>query len=187
MYAITLHQPWASLIALGVKTVETRSWPAPERLVGQAIAIHAGKRVIRQPVGAIEQAMWAHLGEDWRKTIPAGAVLATAVLSGMARVARVDLSVGLAVHDGITEAGCATGLGRTRIDLWGDFGPGRWLWFLAREAGFKARRWVVERTHSWLNRFRRILVRWDKSSENYIAFLHFAGALISLRPAGLLG
>ena len=31
-----------------------------------------------------------------------------------------------------------------------------------KEAGFKARRWVVERTHSWLNRFRRILVRWDK-------------------------
>ena len=30
------------------------------------------------------------------------------------------------------------------------------------EAGFKARRWVVERTHSWMNRFRRILIRWDK-------------------------
>jgi putative transposase len=32
---------------------------------------------------------------------------------------------------------------------------------LAREAGFKARRWVVERTHSWMNRFRRLLVRWE--------------------------
>ena len=41
-YAITLHQPWASLIALGLKTVETRSWPAPARLVAQRIAIHAG-------------------------------------------------------------------------------------------------------------------------------------------------
>ena len=58
---------------------------------------------------------------------------------------------------------------------------------IKREAGFKARRWVVERTHSWLNRFRRILVRWDKSPENYIAFLHFACALIVLRAAGLLG
>ena len=56
-----------------------------------------------------------------------------------------------------------------------------------REAGFKARRWVVERTHSWLNRFRRILIRWDKSPDNYIAFLHFACALIALRAAGLLG
>ena len=58
---------------------------------------------------------------------------------------------------------------------------------IKREAGFKARRWVVERTHSWLNRFRRILVRWDKSPDNYIAFLHFACALIAFRAAGLLG
>ena len=56
-----------------------------------------------------------------------------------------------------------------------------------REAGFKARRWVVERTHSWMNRFRRILIRWDKHPDNYIAFLHFACALIALRAAGLLG
>ena len=58
---------------------------------------------------------------------------------------------------------------------------------IKREAGFKARRWVVERTHSWMNRFRRILIRWDKSADNYIAFLHFACALIVFRAAGLLG
>ena len=58
---------------------------------------------------------------------------------------------------------------------------------IKREAGFKARRWVVERTHGWLNRFRRILVRWDKSPDNYIALLHFACALIAFRAAGLLG
>ena len=55
------------------------------------------------------------------------------------------------------------------------------------EAGKRARRWVVERTHSWLNRFRRILVRWEKKAENYIAFLHFACALIAFRAAGLFG
>jgi len=58
---------------------------------------------------------------------------------------------------------------------------------IKREAGFKARRWVVERTHSWLNRFRRILIRWDKKPENYLAFLHFACALIAFRAAGLIG
>jgi putative transposase len=58
---------------------------------------------------------------------------------------------------------------------------------IAREAGKRARRWVVERTHSWLNRFRRILIRWEKKAENYIAFLHFACALIALRVAGLFG
>ncbi len=58
---------------------------------------------------------------------------------------------------------------------------------LAQEAGKRARRWVVERTHSWMNRFRRILVRWEKKPEHYIAFLHFACALIAFRAAGLFG
>lgn len=58
---------------------------------------------------------------------------------------------------------------------------------IKRNVGFKARRWVVERTHSWMNRFRRILIRWDKHLENYIAFLHFACALVAFRAAGLLG
>jgi putative transposase len=58
---------------------------------------------------------------------------------------------------------------------------------LKRDAQKRARRWVVERAHSWLNRFRRILIRWDKKPENYIAFLHFACALIAFRAAGLFG
>ena len=58
---------------------------------------------------------------------------------------------------------------------------------IEREAGFRARRWVVEHTHSWMNRFRRILIRWEKKPENYIAFLHFACALIAFRAAGLFG
>ena len=58
---------------------------------------------------------------------------------------------------------------------------------LKAEAGKRARRWVVERTHSWLNRFRRILIRWDKKPENYLAFLHLACALITFRAAGLFG
>jgi putative transposase len=58
---------------------------------------------------------------------------------------------------------------------------------IKREAGFKARRWVVERAHSWMNRFRRLLVRWDKKPQNYLAFLHFACGLIAFRAAGLFG
>jgi putative transposase len=42
--------------------------------------------------------------------------------------------------------------------------------------GYRARRWVVERTHSWINRSRRLLVRWEKKGENYLAFLHLACA-----------
>lgn len=44
MKALTLHQPWATLIGLGVKSIETRSWAAPKSLIGQRIAIHAAKR-----------------------------------------------------------------------------------------------------------------------------------------------
>lgn len=58
---------------------------------------------------------------------------------------------------------------------------------MQQEAGFKARRWVVERTHSWMNRFRRLLIRWDKQPTNYLAFVHFACGLIAFRAAGLFG
>ena len=58
---------------------------------------------------------------------------------------------------------------------------------IKHEAGFKARRWVVERAHSWMNRFRRLLIRWDKKPQNYLAFLHFACGLIAFRAAGLFG
>ena len=50
---------------------------------------------------------------------------------------------------------------------------------------YRARRWVVERTHSWMNRFRRLLVRWEKRIENYIGMLHFACAWITYRRSGL--
>ena len=53
--------------------------------------------------------------------------------------------------------------------------------------GFRARRWVVERTHSWLNRYRRLLIRWDKNAENYLALTHFACAIIAFRGAGVSG
>jgi putative transposase len=53
--------------------------------------------------------------------------------------------------------------------------------------GYRARRWVVERTHSWINRFRRMLIRWEKKIENYIAMIHLACACITFRATGLFG
>ena len=58
---------------------------------------------------------------------------------------------------------------------------------IKRSARKKARRWVVERTHSWMNRFRGILIRWNKKPENYIAMLHFSFAIIAYRASGLFG
>ena len=58
---------------------------------------------------------------------------------------------------------------------------------LKRKARAKARRWVVERTHSWMNRFRGILIRWSKKAENYIAMLHMSFAFIIYRRMELFG
>lgn len=43
MRALTIRQPWAGLIALGVKDVENRTWRAPDDLIGGRFAIHAGR------------------------------------------------------------------------------------------------------------------------------------------------
>jgi putative transposase len=51
--------------------------------------------------------------------------------------------------------------------------------------GYRARRWVVEAAHSWLNRFRRLLIRWEKNVENYAALFHLACAVIVWRRCPL--
>lgn len=48
-----------------------------------------------------------------------------------------------------------------------------------KQCGVRARRWVVERTHGWLNRFRRLLVRWEKREDTDLVMLQFACGLIA--------
>ena len=57
---------------------------------------------------------------------------------------------------------------------------------IQREPGFKTRRGVVERTHRWMNRFRRLLVRWEKRDDTYLAMVHLALGIITWRATGLL-
>lgn len=47
----------------------------------------------------------------------------------------------------------------------------------------KARRWVVERTNSWHNRFRGLLIRWELKSRNYLALVYLASALIAYQQS----
>ncbi len=56
-----------------------------------------------------------------------------------------------------------------------------------RDPRKRARRWVVEACHSWLNRFRKLLVRFEKKDCNYVALLAFACAIICWRHAAVLG
>jgi putative transposase len=52
---------------------------------------------------------------------------------------------------------------------------------VAPEKQYPARRWVVERTHAWHNKFRRLLVRWEKKLDHYYAMIDLASVLIIWR------
>jgi putative transposase len=52
---------------------------------------------------------------------------------------------------------------------------------LENNPDFEARRWVVEVTHSFVNRFRKLLVRFEKSDNSYIGLLEFAFSIIVWR------
>jgi len=53
----------------------------------------------------------------------------------------------------------------------------------ARTPRWRARRWVVEASHSWMNRNRGILIRWSKKDENHLALLQLAAGLIAYKKA----
>ena len=53
----------------------------------------------------------------------------------------------------------------------------------ANTPGWRARRWVVEACHSWLNRNRALLIRWSKKDQNHLALLQLASGLIAFKKA----
>ena len=91
--AITIRPPWPSLIIHGGKSVENRCWQPPEKLIGQRLAIHAGKRFehlyeclddldLADPIDrAIRRCLNLLNGRPW----PRGAVLGTVRLAGVIR------------------------------------------------------------------------------------------------------
>ena len=52
---------------------------------------------------------------------------------------------------------------------------------LKRDPKKKARRWVVEVAHSWFNRFRKLLVRYEKLDRSFMALNHLAASIMALR------
>jgi putative transposase len=52
--------------------------------------------------------------------------------------------------------------------------------------GYSPRRWVMEACHSWLNRFRKILVRFEKTDRSYLALVQLACAIIAWRQVGVI-
>ncbi len=106
MKALTIWQPWASLIVGGWKPYEFRGWAAPASIVGQRIGVHAAKRQIKtgelrdimdyaySPLGqadGIDIACMDLLERVWRREVllPMSAVLGTALL-GTPKVVQRD-------------------------------------------------------------------------------------------------
>lgn len=158
MNALTLHQPYATLVALGVKTIETRSWPAPASAIGQRLVIHAATgRPARGEHGVyfVTGRRWLVTPDGGVEPLPLGAVVASCTLTGCAPIGgptsfRTGLVEGddgdfagqpvVVVHDPVSwldVPGCLIlSTADTRsVDItdqlpYGDFRPGRWAWLL---------------------------------------------------------
>jgi hypothetical protein len=124
MKAITLIQPWASLIALGEKRIETRSWPTNYR---GPIAIHAGKSMPAYARDLCEELEVADLLEEhglmW-EALPQGEVVATAKLLDCIRFAK-DTAWIVEEHCAIPHGQWPYLTGQYEY-LLGDFSPGRY-------------------------------------------------------------
>lgn len=128
MHAITLHQPWASLIAAGIKDKETRSWAPPKALIGQRIAIHAALRRPSKLLYPVKDG--SAYGFLDVQDMPRGAVVATARLQAAYQICGKDECFLYApcckACEDLTE--CHREL--YEPDDYGDYSVGRWVWFL---------------------------------------------------------
>lgn len=122
MPTLTLHQPWASLIALGYKTCETRSWKPPRHIIGERIAIHAGRFMPELLPETIDDVLTERVGPLWRGSLPRGAVVATAELWFAGKVVGYGPCV--------AHIQSAHRTAEVPLDEYGDFSLGRWLWLL---------------------------------------------------------
>ena len=114
MNAITLHQPWASLVASGHKTIETRSWRPREGAIGQPLAIHAG--LAAPPVQDLTIGQYSAccviLGIGWEDALPRGKVICVVDLE---HIQRIEWNTRPPSLDEV---------------MFGDYTLGRWMWRL---------------------------------------------------------
>lgn len=82
MKAITIKQPWASLIVHGIKDIENRTWPCPKKYIGQRVLIHAGAsclswyKVQHYLTRAMSRAFGKHkLNGEWVRHQPTSVII----------------------------------------------------------------------------------------------------------------
>jgi hypothetical protein len=87
MKAISLWQPWASLVVTGIKQYETRSWKPPENILGTRVAIHATQRW-DEKLQRFTKTLEKRYPEEFEllhliwKFYPLGAVVGTVIVQG---------------------------------------------------------------------------------------------------------
>lgn len=155
MKAISLWQPWASLIACGAKPFETRHWAPPRDLIGQPIAIHAAKKVDKGAAEFAEELIYGQhpdggfelarkLSDSFKGTsdeqmgifrqavMPVGCIVCIAVLDAafqLGPAAEGTAKPAARVVRRYTSRPmpeCFT----VRYDDFGDYAEGRWAWLL---------------------------------------------------------
>lgn len=108
MRAISLWQPWATAMALGLKRIETRAWrPGATVKVPFELAIHAAKRWTKA-----EQSFYSDMREvcpTLPDDVPLGKIVAVCTVTGLLRTEQV------------------TGLSDLEFN-WGNYADGRWAW-----------------------------------------------------------
>jgi len=149
--ALTIWQPWASLIAAGAKPYEFRGWRSPNSLVGQRIAIHAGARPVKRGEVA-DLIVRLKSGESWTTalrpeiaipllekahaqpgSLPLSSILATAILGEARKGFDVAEEFGGAVNDSDRDQHANFAWPLTAIEVLEPFQPakgaqGFWEW-----------------------------------------------------------
>ena len=155
MKAISLWQPWASLIACGAKPFETRSWAPPRELIGTTIAIHAAKKIDKGAAEFATELMYGQhqpggfeladsldasfegtpdelMGIFGMATMPIGCIVCTARLDAAFQLGELAEGTAVAAARVVNRftsrqmPWCFT----VRYDDFGDYAPGRWAWLL---------------------------------------------------------
>lgn len=131
MKAISLWQPWASLVSTGAKRIETRGWPTTYR---GPLAICAAKRIVKQDMLFL-LSQWGFqfglaplIGKDFNyagwpgvslNDMPYGKAVAIAVLAGCLPVEKITIGE-------LESKSCA----KFNESLFGDYSNGRYGWIL---------------------------------------------------------
>lgn len=155
MKAISLWQPWASLVAIEVKPYETRHWAPPKELIGQTIAIHAAKYADKDAKRMAEDLIYGQhpagghelgdklarsmegiadrdMGLFSRACFPVGCIICTARLDAAFELGEAAEGTAFPAASTLRAMrsrpmpGCFT----VRYDDWGNYAPGRWAWLL---------------------------------------------------------